>query len=133
AGKADDLEHQEKAVRLAIAHFGSLDFLVNNAGVNPRFGAMIELDQVAARKVLGVNCLAPLSWIRQAHHAWMRDQGGAIVNISSHAGVRPAPGVGFYGASKAMLVAMTELLALELAPAIRVNAIAPALVKTRFS
>jgi NAD(P)-dependent dehydrogenase (short-subunit alcohol dehydrogenase family) len=133
AGKADDLEHQEEAVRLAVSRFGSLDFLVNNAGVNPRFGPMIELDQVAARKVLEVNCLAPLSWMRQAHHAWMRDHGGAVVNISSHAGVRPAPGVGFYGASKAMLVAMTELLALELAPDIRVNAVAPALVKTRFS
>jgi 3-oxoacyl-[acyl-carrier protein] reductase len=133
AGKADDPGHQEETVRLAAEHFGSLDFLVNNAGVNPRFGPMIELEEQAARKVLEVNCLAPLAWTRQAHQTWMRDNGGAIVNISSHAGVRPAPGVGFYGASKAMLVAMTELLALELAPDIRVNAVAPAVVKTRFS
>jgi 3-oxoacyl-[acyl-carrier protein] reductase len=63
----------------------------------------------------------------------MAEHGGAIVNMSSVAGVRPAPGIGFYGASKAMLGHMTAELALELGPGVRVNAVAPAVVKTRFA
>ena len=133
AGKADDVEHQAETVRLAIERFDSVDLLVNNTGINPWFGPMVELDLGVARKIVEVNCIAALSWVQQAHRAWMGEHGGAIVNISSHAGVRPAPGVGFYGASKTMLVAMTELLAVELAPGIRVNAVSPAVVKTRFS
>ena len=133
AGKADDIEHQTETVRLAIETFGGVDLLVNNTGINPWFGPMVELDLAAARKILEVNCIAALSWVQQVYRAWMKEHGGAIVNISSHAGVRPAQGVGFYGASKAMLVAMTELLAVELAPGIRVNAVAPAVVKTAFS
>ncbi|GAA3566953.1 SDR family oxidoreductase [Amycolatopsis ultiminotia] len=133
AGKADDAEHQATAVRRAIERFGGLDLLVNNAGINPWYGPMIELDLGVARKVVEVNCLAVLSWTQQAHRAWMREHGGAVVNVSSHSAIRPEPGVGVYGASKAMLVAMTRLLAVELGPDIRVNAVAPAVVKTRFS
>ncbi|GMA40326.1 SDR family oxidoreductase [Mobilicoccus caccae] len=58
---------------------------------------------------------------------------GSIVNVASVAGLRPAPGIDFYGASKAMLVALTRSLAVELGPTIRVNAVAPAVVKTRFA
>lgn len=133
AGKADDLEHQAETVRQAIETFGSVDLLVNNTGINPAFGPMVELDLGAARKTVEVNCIAALSWVQQVHRAWMKEHGGAVVNISSVSGVRPAPGIGFYGASKAMLASITELLALELAPDIRVNAVAPAVVKTRFA
>ncbi|GAA1734275.1 SDR family oxidoreductase [Aeromicrobium alkaliterrae] len=133
AGKVDDPAHQAATVAHAIERFGSLDVLVNNAGVNPWYGPMIEIDLTAARKIVEVNCFASLAWAQHAHRAWMGTHGGSIVNIASHSAVRPAPGVGMYGASKAMLVSMTELLAVELAPDIRVNAVAPALVKTRFS
>lgn len=133
AGKADDVDHQAETVRLTIERFGSVDLLVNNTGINPWFGPMVELDLGAARKILEVNCVAALSWVQHAHRAWMKDHGGAVVNVSSHAGVRPAKGVGFYGASKAMLIAMTEVLAVELAPGVRVNAVAPAVVRTAFS
>ena len=133
AGKADDLEHQADTVRQAIETFGSVDLLVNNAGINPAYGPMVDLDLGAARKTVEVNCIAALSWVQQVHRAWMKEHGGAVVNISSVSGVRPAPGIGFYGASKAMLASITELLALELAPHIRVNAVAPAVVKTRFA
>ncbi len=133
AGKADDPGHQADTVGLAVDSFGSLDFLVNNTGINPSYGPMVELDLGVARKIFEVNCLAALSWLQQAHRAWMADHGGAVVNVSSVAGTKPAPGIGFYGASKAMLTHMTRELAVELGPAIRVNAVAPAVVKTRFA
>jgi NAD(P)-dependent dehydrogenase (short-subunit alcohol dehydrogenase family) len=133
AGKADDPEHQADTIRQAIDTFGSLDLLVNNTGINPAFGPIVDLDLGAARKVVEVNCIAALAWVQQAHKAWMKEHGGSIVNVSSVSGIRPAPGIGFYGASKAMLVSLTELMAIELAPDIRVNAVAPAVVKTRFA
>ncbi|WP_063003775.1 SDR family oxidoreductase [Nocardia salmonicida] len=133
AGRADDIEHQADAVGRAIAAFGSVDLLVNNTGINPVYGPMIEMDLQAARKIIEVNCLAALSWAQQAHKAWMGEHGGAVVNVSSVAGVRPAPGIGFYGASKAMLTYITQELAVELGPNIRVNAVAPAVVKTKFA
>lgn len=133
AGKGDDVEHQADAVKRTIATFGSLDLLVNNAGINPAYGPMIELDLDAARKIVEVNCLAALSWTQQAHRAWLGEHGGAVVNVASVAGLKPAPGIGFYGASKAMLNHITAELAVELGPDIRVNAVAPAVVKTRFA
>jgi 3-oxoacyl-[acyl-carrier protein] reductase len=63
----------------------------------------------------------------------MHANGGAVVNVSSVAALRPAPGIGIYGMSKAALRYLTEQLALELAPGIRVNAVAPAVVKTQFA
>jgi 3-oxoacyl-[acyl-carrier protein] reductase len=133
AGKADDSEHQAETVRQAIELFGSADLLVNNAGINPSYGPMVELDLGVARKVVEVNCIAALSWTQHVHRAWLKEHGGAVVNISSVSGFRPAPNIGFYGASKAMLVSITELLAVELGPKIRVNAVAPAVVRTRFA
>jgi NAD(P)-dependent dehydrogenase (short-subunit alcohol dehydrogenase family) len=133
AGRADDLEHQADTVRQAIETFGGADLLVNNTGINPVFGPMIDLDLAAARKIVEVNCLSALSWTQHVHRAWMKDHGGAVVNVSSASGIRPEPGIGFYGASKAMLISMTELLAVELGPNVRVNAVAPAVVKTKFA
>lgn len=131
-GHSDDPEHRADAVARTVETFGSLDFLVNNAGINPVYGRMVELDLDAARKVLEVNVLGTLGWIQQACGAGLGD-GGAIVNVSSVAGLRPAPKLGLYGASKAMLIHLTEQLAVELGPQVRVNAIAPAIVKTRFA
>jgi NAD(P)-dependent dehydrogenase (short-subunit alcohol dehydrogenase family) len=133
SGKADDVEHQAATVQVAIETFGSADFLVNNTGINPAYGAMVDLDLSVARKVVEINVFAALAWTQEVCRAWMKDHGGAVVNVASVSGVRPAPGIGMYGASKAMLISMTELLALELAPDIRVNAVAPAVVKTKFA
>jgi 3-oxoacyl-[acyl-carrier protein] reductase len=133
AGKADDPGHQDDTVRQALENFGSVDFLVNNAGINPAYGPMVELDLGAARKIFEVNCLAALSWVQKVHAAWMKDHGGAIVNVSSVSSVRAASMIGFYGASKAMLNSITELLAVELGPHVRVNGVAPGVVKTRFA
>lgn len=133
AGKADDLEHQQTAVRSTLDKFGRVDLLVNNTGINPVYGPMVDLEPAVARKIFEVNCLAALSWVQQVHRAWMCEHGGAIVNVSSVAGLKPAPGIGFYGASKAMLAHITSELAVELGPHVRVNAVAPAVVKTKFA
>jgi NAD(P)-dependent dehydrogenase (short-subunit alcohol dehydrogenase family) len=133
AGSSDDRDHQVEAIRATIEQFGRLDVLVNNTGINPAFGPLLKLDDSAARKILEVNVIAALSWIRLAHDAWLGEHGGVVVNIASVAGLGPAPGIAFYGVSKAALIALTQQLAFELAPTIRVNAIAPAVVKTRFA
>lgn len=133
AGHADDSAHQEDTVSRAIETFGSADLLVNNTGINPVYGPMIEMELQAARKIVEVNCLAALAWTQRVHKSWMAEHGGAVVNVSSVAGVRPAPGIGFYGASKAMLTYITRELAVELGPELRVNAVAPAVVKTKFA
>ncbi|MGI8880716.1 MAG: SDR family oxidoreductase [Jatrophihabitans sp.] len=133
AGKADDADHQNLAVRRTIEYFGSLDFLVNNAGINPVYGPIIDVDLSAARKILEVNVLAALSWTQQVYRAWMAEHGGAVVNVSSVAGLRAAPGIGMYGVSKATLLHLTTELAVELGPGIRVNSVAPAVVKTVFA
>lgn len=133
AGKADRTDHQAEAITRTLDAFGRIDLLVNNAGINPTYGPMIELDLDVARKIFEVNALAALSWTQQAYKAGMAETGGAVVNVSSVAGVKPAPGIGFYGASKAMLTHITQELAVELGPKIRVNGVAPAVVKTQFA
>ncbi|MCP9946655.1 SDR family oxidoreductase [Streptomyces somaliensis] len=133
AGAADDAEHQAETVQRALDTFGSVDFFVNNTGINPVYGDLMDLPLNAARKIFEVNCLAAVAWVQQVYKAWMREHGGAIVNVSSVGGILPPPGIGFYGASKAMLAHLTQQMALELGPDIRVNAVAPAVVKTRFA
>lgn len=133
AGHADDGDHQAEVVDRAIATFGSADLLVNNTGINPTYGPLMEIDLDVARKIVDTNCVAAIGWAQQMHRQWLGEHGGAIVNVASVAGLRPAPGIAFYGASKAMLIHLTQELAVELGPDIRVNAVAPAVVKTRFA
>ena len=132
-GKADSPEHQAEAVARTIEAFGRLDMLVNNAGINPVYGPVADTDPAAAAKVLAVNVLAPLAWTRRARDAWMGEHGGSVVNVASVAGLRASPGIGMYGISKAALIRLTTELAVELGPRIRVNAVAPAVVKTKFA
>jgi NAD(P)-dependent dehydrogenase (short-subunit alcohol dehydrogenase family) len=121
-------------VREVTQTFGPLDVLVNAAGVNPAYGPLTDLDEGAARKIMDVNVLAALSWSRLAlEHGLGANAHGAIVNIASIAGMRPSPGIAYYGVSKAALIGLTVQLAAELAPRVRVNAIAPAVVRTRFA
>lgn len=133
AGNAADPAHQREVVDRVVGEWGRLDFLVNNTGINPAYGPLTELDLDAARKIMDVNVVAALAWVQHAHRAWMKEHGGAIVNVASVAGIRPAPGIAFYGTSKAALIHLTEELAVELGPTIRVNAVAPAVVKTKFA
>ena len=133
AGKADDEQHQAQTVAQTIEHFGRLDLLVNNCGINPHFGPMLETDPAAARKIFEVNVLAPLAWTRLAYTAWLATHGGSVVNVASLAGLIPETGIGMYGVSKAAVFQLTRQLAVELGPHVRVNAVAPAVVKTQFA
>jgi NAD(P)-dependent dehydrogenase (short-subunit alcohol dehydrogenase family) len=132
-GKADDPGHQAETVQRTLEAFGRLDMLVNNTGINPVYGPIIDTDPVAAAKILAVNVLAPLAWTKLARDAWMGEHGGAIVNVASVAGLGASPGIGMYGVSKAALIRLTAELAVDLGPRIRVNAVAPAVVKTKFA
>jgi NAD(P)-dependent dehydrogenase (short-subunit alcohol dehydrogenase family) len=119
-------------VEAIIGRFGSVDILVNNAATNPFYGRLVDLEACAARKTVSVNQYGPVAWAA-AWHAWMAEHGGSIVNISANGAYRVAPGLGWYESTKAALIHLTEQLAFELAPSVRVNAIAPGLVKTELS
>src|ERR1700744_4108651 len=96
-GKADDSDHQAETIARTIEAFGRVDMLVNNTGINPVYGPVIDTDPAAAAKILAVNVLAPLAWIRRARDAWMGAHGGSVVNVASVAGLRASPGIGMYG------------------------------------
>ncbi|MFK4146079.1 SDR family oxidoreductase [Streptomyces sp. NPDC004065] len=133
AGKAHDEAHQAEAVERVMEAFGRVDYLVNNAGTNPVFGPIADLDLNVARKVFETNVVSALGFAQRTWHAWQKDNGGAIVNIASIAGLAPSPFIGAYGVSKAAMINLTQQLAHEFAPKVRVNAIAPAVVKTKFA
>jgi 3-oxoacyl-[acyl-carrier protein] reductase len=134
AGRADDPIHRANAVQTTVDAFGRVDILINNTGINPVYGPMSGTDVSAAAKTFDVNVIAALSWTEEVRRLGLGSRdGAAIVNVASIAGLRPSPGIGVYGASKAALIYVTSQLALELAPRIRVNAVAPAVVKTRFA
>jgi 3-oxoacyl-[acyl-carrier protein] reductase len=132
-GKAHDQAHQAVAVERTLEAFGRVDFLVNNAGTNPVFGPIADLDLKVARKVFETNVVSALGFAQRTWYAWQKDNGGAIVNIASMAGIAASPHIGAYGISKAAMINLTLQLAHEYAPKVRVNAIAPAVVKTRFA
>jgi len=130
AGSVGDPEVAERAVGRCVEELGGLDVLVNNAATNPAFGPLVDVDLGAVAKVLDTNVVGALRFVRAAWRAAMRERGGAVCNVASIGGLRPAPSIGAYNVSKAALVHLTRQLAQELAPGVRVNAVAPALVKT---
>ncbi|MDK1326645.1 SDR family oxidoreductase [Arthrobacter sp. zg-Y1143] len=136
AGKSDDPDHRAEVLDTVARTWGTLDILVNNAGINPVYGPLTELDPEAARRILDVNVLGTLAWVQAlcAHPALdFTGRGGSVLNLSSVSAQTPAHGIGFYGISKAAVEQLTRTLAVELAPAVRVNAMAPAVVKTQFA
>jgi NAD(P)-dependent dehydrogenase (short-subunit alcohol dehydrogenase family) len=137
-----DLADQNQARRLiaeVLAHHDRLDVLVNNAGINmviPHH-ALPEATAQIWRDLYEVNVIAPWTLITEAETALRQsscqEYTSCIINISSHAGIRPKGASIPYAASKAALTHVTKLLALSLAPSIRVNAVAPGLVNTPMS
>jgi len=133
AGKAHDETHQAVAVERTMEAFGRVDHLVNNAGTNPVFGLLTEVDLGVARKLYETNVISALGFAQQTWKAWQKEHGGAIVNITSIAGLAPAPFIAAYGMSKAAMANLTVQLAAEMAPGVRVNSVSPAVVKTKFA
>jgi NAD(P)-dependent dehydrogenase (short-subunit alcohol dehydrogenase family) len=133
AGNAGDAGHRAEAVRTAVDTFGSLDMLVGNVGINPVYGPMVDLDLDAFRKILDTNVVSTLGLVQEAWRAWMSEHGGSVLVVASVAGLKASPGISGYGVSKAALINLVTQLAVELGPKVRVNAVAPAVVKTRFA
>lgn len=130
---ASDERAAATCVRRTIDQFGSFDILVNNAGTNPAYGPLLTQDQGRFAKTFEVNLWAPIMWTSLAADAWMREHGGVVINTGSVGGLKVARNLGLYHASKAALHYVTQQLAFELGPAIRVNAVAPYLVRTRLA
>lgn len=126
-------EDRDLVVRRIMEEFGRLDVLVNNTGINPTFGPLADADLAAVRKIFDVNVVGALGFVQLALKAWMAEHGGSIVNVASTAGLRSSGVIAAYGASKAALIRLTEELAWQLGPGVRVNAVAPAVVKTKFA
>jgi NAD(P)-dependent dehydrogenase (short-subunit alcohol dehydrogenase family) len=120
AGAAQDPGHREEVVATALHRWQRIDALVNNVGTSPFLGPLLDADLEHLDRAWSVNVATPWAWCKS-------------VNMASIGGTYPVPRVGVYNVSKAALIHMTRQLALELAPGIRVNAIAPATVKTDFA
>jgi NAD(P)-dependent dehydrogenase (short-subunit alcohol dehydrogenase family) len=133
ASNAGRDEDRADVVGKIMERFGRLDVLVNNTGINPVFGPLVDADLDAVRKIFDTNVVAALGFVQLAWKAWQQEHGGAIVNIASTGGLRSTGAIGAYGASKAALIRLTEELAWQLGPKVRVNAVAPAVVKTKFA
>ena len=131
--RADDDEAAAAATAAVVERFGRLDVLVNNAGTNPAAGVLSDVDLGALDKTWAVNQRGPMIWAREAWNQAMKEGGGAIVNVASVGGLRPGMGFGAYNTAKAALIFLTHQLALEFAPGVRVNAVAPSVVRTRLS
>ncbi|HVR99526.1 MAG TPA: glucose 1-dehydrogenase [Thermoanaerobaculia bacterium] len=130
-GKADQVE---ALVNQARETFGGVDILVNNAATSPHFGPLLDAQESHWDKTFEVNVKGYVHTIRACVPRMRERGGGAIVNVASVAGFVPHTGLGVYGVTKAAVLMLTKTLALELAPdEIRVNAIAPGLIQTRFS
>jgi NAD(P)-dependent dehydrogenase (short-subunit alcohol dehydrogenase family) len=130
AGREEDLE---KLVQEVMARFSRIDILVNNAGTNPYFGPVIGAELAAWDKTFEVNLRGYFILTKLVYQASMEQHGGAVVNISSIGGLRPGIGLGVYNITKAGVIMLTRQLARELGGKVRVNAVAPGLIKTRFA
>lgn len=129
-GKQEDAA---TAIAKTIEHFGSLDVLVNNAATNPYVGHIINIDMPRWDKTFEVNLRGPLLWTQEAWRQSMSEHGGAVVNIASGGGFQTSASLSVYNITKAALIHMTKQLAAELGPKVRVNCVAPGLIRTDFA
>lgn len=130
---AGSREQAAELVQWTIDSFGSLDVLVNNAATNPYFGPLVDIDDARMVKTYEVNQAAIVTHVAAAWHSWMREHGGVVLNVASIGGFSVEPGIGWYNVTKAAVIQLTKQFAWELAPRVRVNAIAPGLVRTEFA
>jgi NAD(P)-dependent dehydrogenase (short-subunit alcohol dehydrogenase family) len=133
AANAGDPDAAEECVAATVERFGSVDVLVNNAATNPYYGRLIDIDRGRVEKTVEVNQEALLTWTQAAWRGSMESGGGSVINMASVGAFMTDPGIGWYNVTKAAVVHLTRQLAAELGPAVRVNALAPGLVKTDFA
>jgi NAD(P)-dependent dehydrogenase (short-subunit alcohol dehydrogenase family) len=130
AANAGEPDQIAACVAATVERFGRVDILVNNAATNPYMGRSIDIDLPRLDKTWQVNYRGPVVWVQEAWRASMREHGGAVVNIASIGGLSVENHIGHYNVTKAALIHLTRTLAADLSPGVRVNAIAPGLVKT---
>ncbi|MEU8845618.1 SDR family oxidoreductase [Streptomyces sp. NPDC048564] len=133
AGSVADPAHLREVTRATLGAFGRLDILVNNAATNQPFGPLMDADPDAWREAFTVNVEAALRLVQCAWRAWMQEHGGSVINICTEGAGHVGPGVGAYGTSKAALLHLTQQLAGELGPGVRVNSVSPGLVRTEMA
>ena len=127
-------EELEPLVAAATEKFGPVNILVNNAGTNPYYGPIIDSEEWAWDKTMAVNLKAPYMLSQVVARQMTENDGGSIVNIASIAGLSAAEGQGIYSVTKAGLIMLTKVMALELGgKGVRVNCICPGVIKTRLS
>jgi NAD(P)-dependent dehydrogenase (short-subunit alcohol dehydrogenase family) len=127
---AGDPEQIVECVEACCTRLGPIDILVNNAATNPYSGPLAGIDPSRAAKTVAVNQTGPLLWSQAVWRASMADRGGSIVNIASVGGMTVEAAIGWYNVTKAALLQLTRQLAFEFSPGVRVNAVAPGLVRT---
>ena len=130
AGKPEDLQ---RLVDEVMAKFARIDILVNNAATNPYFGPVLGADLAAWDKTFEVNVRGIFLLTKLVYEASMEKHGGVVINVASVGGLKPGLGLGIYNISKAAVIMLTRQLAHELGGKVRVNAVAPGLIKTRFA
>ncbi|MBV8691417.1 MAG: SDR family oxidoreductase [Actinobacteria bacterium] len=133
AGHAGRQEDAAACIDATHERFGGVDILVNNAATNPYMGPVIDADLPRWQKTYDTNLTGPFMWTQLAWQKSMKERGGVVINIASIGGMQHGGMIGVYDNTKAALIHMTGHLAKELAPQVRVNAIAPGLVKTDFA
>jgi NAD(P)-dependent dehydrogenase (short-subunit alcohol dehydrogenase family) len=134
AANAGDEASAADCIAATVDRLGGIDILVNNAATNPHMGPITTIDQGRADKTTQVNLWGPLMWSSQAVKAGLGEkQPGSIINIASVGGYGVSPAIGYYNVTKAGVIHLTRHLAVELAPKVRVNCLAPGLVKTDFA
>ncbi len=134
AAHVGDMNAARALVDRAVELYGGVDIVVNNAAANPFFGALVHTDEGLFDKIMHVNVQGPLEIAKRAFPIMEARGGGSIINISSVGGISPEPMLGIYSVSKAALISLSKVMAAEWGPAkVRVNAVCPGLVKTKFS
>jgi len=134
AANAGDPEAPDAAMAATAERLGPVDVLVNNAATNPYMGPTLGISASQMDKTHQVNQRGIVLWTAAAWRASMKSRGGVVINIASIGGLAVDAGaIGYYNATKAAVLHLTRQLAAELAPGVRVNAIAPGLVKTDFA
>ncbi|MFI0512041.1 SDR family oxidoreductase [Streptomyces sp. WSLK1-5] len=133
AGSVADPAHQSALVDLVLREYGRIDIVVNNAATNQPYGPLMDVDPRAWREAFTVNVEAPLRLVQAVWRGWMREHGGSVVNVCTEGAGHVGPNVGAYGTSKAALLHLTQQLAGELAPGVRVNSVSPGLVRTEMA